>query len=199
MRKTVFIVSHVGSGYKVLLSTLLRNPRIIPISNQSQNSYYTLFDILNAPIEYSFFNKATYFIDSILYNHLFSAYDAFKFCKFIYLIEQPRYALPRIIQEKSKSNLLNCQRHYLYRIRRMCEMAKRTPNAIFLQGNDLYKPETYNIIENYLNLNEKLEIPSLKPDYLSIDCVPQNLLDLSESAYEKYLYFVKQQNLIFVN
>lgn len=199
MRKTVFIISHVGSEYEVLISTLFRNSRIIPILNQSQNNYHNLLDVLNAPIEHKFYNKATYFADCILHNHLFSAYDSFDYCKFIYLVEQPRYALPRIIKERPNNNFLFCQRHYLYRIRRMCEMAKRTPQAIFLHSKDIYNPDTYKVIENYLNLNEKLEIPSLKTDYLNIDCVSQNLLDLTESAYEKYLYFLKQQNLVFIN
>lgn len=199
MRKTVFIITHVGSGYEILLSTLLENPRIFPISNFCWNNYSNLHDIISVPVKHGFYNKATYFLDCVIYNHLFSAYDSFNTCNFIYFIDEPKFALPRIINEKKTSNITSCQRYYLYRLRRICEMAKRTKNAIFLTSKDIYKPETYKIIENYLNLSEKLEIPILKPDHLSIDCLPQNIIDYTESAYEKYLYFAKQQNLIFVS
>lgn len=199
MRKTVFVITHVGSGYEILLSTLFNNPRIIPILNQSQNTYTNMFDIINAPIEHGFYTKASIFLDCILYNHLFSAYDSFDLCNFIYFVDEPKFSLPRISKEKRNNNMITCQRHYLYRLRRICEMAKRTPNALFLKFKDVYKPETYELLEKHLNLKEKLEIPTLKPDYLSIDCVSQNLLDITDSAYEKYMYFVKQQKLIFAN
>lgn len=199
MRKTVFIVSHIGSGYDVLLSTLLRNPRIIQIPNICRNFYKNLLDIINASAEFKFHNQATNFIDCNLFNHMFSAYDAFNICSFIFLINEPKQSLQEITKYKKESSLLSCQRYYLYRLRRICEIAKRTPQAVFLTNKDLYKPETYNLLENHLNLRENLEIPTPKADYLSIDSLPQDVLDATESAYEKYFYFLKQQNLKFVN
>ena len=46
-------------------------------------------------IETAFFfvkykNKATYSLDCLLHNHMFSARDSYKDCKFIYLIDEPK-------------------------------------------------------------------------------------------------------------
>ena len=197
MRKTVFIVSHLGSGCENLLSSLLENSRIILVSNYSCNYYRNLLDIINVPCNLKYKNKATYSLDCLLYNHMFSARDSYKDCKFIYLIDEPRYSLPKIYKTNKYPSINSIKSYYLYRLRRICEMAKRTENAVFLTRKDLRNPMSYKIIENYLNLKEKLEIVQKNDDYLNTDSIPQSVLDETELAYEKYLYYLKLQKLIF--
>jgi len=197
MRKTVFIVSHLGSGYENLLPSLLENSRIILVSNCSYNYYRNLLDIINVPCNLKYKNKATYSLDCLLHNHMFSARDSYKDCKFIYLIDEPKYVLPKLYEINQHPNINNMKSYYLYRLRRICEMAKRTENAVFLTRRDLSNPMSYEIIENYLNLKEKLEIVRKNDDYLNTDSIPQSVLDETEMAYEKYLYYLKLQKLIF--
>jgi hypothetical protein len=128
---------------------------------------------------------------------MFSARDSYKDCKFIYLIDEPRYSLPKIQKTNKYPSINSIKSYYLYRLRRICEMAKRTENAVFLTRKDLRNPMSYEIIENYLNLKEKLEIVQKNDDYLSIDSIPQSVLDETEVAYEKYFYYLKLQKLIF--
>ena len=140
---------------------------------------------------------STYSLDCLLHNHMFSARDSYKDCKFIYLIDEPRYVLPKLYEINQHPNVNNMKSYYLYRLRRICEMAKRTENAVFLTRRDLSNPMSYEIIENYLNLKEKLEIVRKNDDYLNTESIPQSVLDETELAYEKYLYYLKLQKLIF--
>ena len=93
-------------------------------------------------------------------------------------------------------------RKYLFRLRRLCEMAKRT-DGILLTWEDLSAGKGMDLIENYLDLRQKLPFdPLLLQPYsrrFNSDFLANKRLVEVEESYQRYLYWLKSQTkLIFV-
>ena len=77
-------------------------------------------------------------------------------------------------------------------------MAKKTPGAIFLTWDDIKSKKKLELVENYLNIKEKINLDNSLISKFSedIDCsIPYSDLIKVENTYEKYLFFLKNLNL----
>ena len=74
-------------------------------------------------------------MDELLYNHVFCLKESYPKCQFIYVIREPEPVLKLMVSEGK--SLKFAVRHYAYRLRRLCEMARRTPGAVLLTWEDL--------------------------------------------------------------
>jgi hypothetical protein len=192
VRKILFINSHFYSGGIELYSSLSENSYIQGCRTYKQRVYsnnHDLFQLLNHHHKRND-NKAIY-LDEIYFNYALSPKMDLSKCYFIHLIRSPEC----LNYFKEKINPTFILRKYLYRLRRICEVAKKTPNAIFLTYNDLKKQESMDLIKDFLSL-EDTPILNIKENNFQKDLFSYNLMKEAEDGYERYFAFMKQQNIL---
>lgn len=197
MNKIVFLCSHEYSGSNFLYESMDKNPRIQGYKNLSliYTNPYELISLTqqNHKLE----NRAAIYMDEIIYNWQLYDKSTFKVCKFIHIIRRPEAVLNFFSGHKKLSPEF-ALRYYLFRLRRICEIAKRTFKAVLLTHDDLIEGKGMNLIEDYLELKNPIDfnfnkLPEVKYNF------PIKLINEAETAYERYLYFLKNQNLVFTS
>src|SRR5581483_5367312 len=129
MKQVTIVVSHEGSGSSALCSLLDKNSRIQWCKpNIIYDHPFSLEKITS--ISHKLKNAAAIWLDEILYNHYFSSKILYEWCRFIYVIREAKPTLSLITE--SRADLLGKARYYTYRLRRICEMARRTPGAVLV-------------------------------------------------------------------
>lgn len=197
MNKIVFLCSHEYSGSNFLYESMDKNPRI--------QGYKNLSFIYTSPNElisltqqkHKLENRAAIYMDEILYNWQLFDKNTLKVCKFIHVVRRPESVL-NYFSEYKKLSPEFALRYYLFRLRRICEIAKRTPEAVLLTYDDLIEGKGMNLIEDYLELKNPIDfhfndLPEVKSNF------PMKSINEAETAYERYLYFLKNQNLVFTS
>ena len=199
MKKIVFICSHLHSVSAALYDALNSHPRIQGYKTDSMNSYFSplnLIDLTNRPHKLS--NRSAIYMDELLCNHSFYTKIAYKKCQFIYLIRDAEPTLNLLVGNKQPAAF--AARYYTYRLGRLCEMAKRTPGAVFMTWEDLVTNRSLSLVEKYLGLKEPIQfsVESLVPFIThKTGLLDKKLLDLCQDSYEKHLYFLRNQDLQF--
>lgn len=190
MKNVCFIVSHLGSGSDDLVNILNKNPQCSIIQSEiNYKNYLSLYKMFD--IDHPCRNASAIYGDHILYNMSISSKCFYDFCKFIYVVREPRASLNYIV-DNFRYSPENAKKYYCFRLRRIYEMFKKTKNSIFLNWDDLDKKTTFDLIEKYLGLNKKLDI---KLDYFKSgykNSCDENLLIQAEDTYEKYYYYFKE-------
>lgn len=198
MKKLIFVCSHLHSGSSELCKILSEHPKIQYCNNFEKQTYSNPVDMFQATSSsHKMKNKSAIYLDHLLYNYQLSIKSAYSYCRFIYLVRSPEPVINLLISNDTMS-FDQAVRHYTYRLRRLCEMFKNTPDAVLLTWEDLKSGDFKSKIENYLSLSPPIEITqeniSKFYEYESFS----NQFDLSdvENKYQKYLYFLKSQSLI---
>lgn len=192
MKKVCFIVSHLGSSSDDLVHILNGNPRCQFYSTSVQ------YDGPEA-LEWMFKrghkckDSAAVYGDHLLMNTSLSSRKLYEFCKFIYVIRPARgsfCAMASAGVEESRA-----QRYYAFRLRRICEMARRTPGAALLTWGDLASGKAYGTIERYLGLNVPLRAD--ERHFAASDDGPfaERTVEKGQDAYERYFYYLNSLGL----
>jgi len=177
MRNTVFVISHVGADAETFVSILNENSRI---KIEKRNIVYKHPEDLQNLWETKHKNASSLAVygDLILYNQQFLCKKIYNLAKFIYLVREPAGTLGNI-------SMATPELYYRFRLRRMCEMAKETPNALLITHQDLVLGKDLGL-RNFLNLREEITY-EFKPSENSVK------VDKScEECYERYLYYLKE-------
>lgn len=197
MKKILFVCSHLHSGSSMLCQILNNHPRIQSFNYLSKNYAHPENLIILSNQHHKLANRAAIYLDELLYNYQFSIKSAYKECKFIYLVREPEFVINSLITQQ-KMKISNAINYYSYRLRRICEMSRETPGAVLLTKNDLDAGKGKELIEEYLNLKTPLQ------DFLSqnfndqekiTDLVGHTRLSKVEETFQRYLYYLKNQNL----
>lgn len=199
MRKILFIASHLGSGSDVLYKALNQHPQIQGYRSSEEGNVYmhplALLSLVNC--RHKLNNSSAIFMDELLLNYCFQIKTVYKTCKFIYVIRDAEPTLNWLV-EKNYFKPLQAQRYYLYRLRRLCEMAKRTPGAVVLNSYDIKHKVGGELITDYLDLTEPFEYGDFKfPEPQKEGLLSAPLVKEADEAFEKYWYFLKNQDLSF--
>jgi len=199
MKKILFVCSHPYSGSSALWSALNQHPRIQGYNLAARQPYFSPLNLLTLTEQsHKLNNRSAIYMDELLRNHHLSTKVAYKECNFVYVVRESEPVLNFLVgNEKIKPSF--AARQYAYRLRRLCEMAKRTPGAVLLTWDDLVAGRGLNLIEEYLNLRQPILFdPSLLAPYqhtFTTVLVSPTLRATTEDAYQRYLYFLKSQNL----
>lgn len=201
MKNILFVCSHLYSGSSVLCDALNQNPRIQGYKIASYNPYSNPVNLLTLTGQnHKLNNRSAIYMEELLYNHHLTTKVAYKECKFIYVIREPRSVLNFLIN-KNKMAPSFAVRHYRFRLRRIWEMAKKTPGAILLTWDDLAAGRGISMIDEYLNLKKPLAFNPLALNDLSkqftSDLIDVNRRVECEDSFQKYLYSLKNLNLKF--
>lgn len=198
MHKILFLASHLGSGSSVLYKSLNEHPKIQGFKSKLGNVYTHPFNLLSlVNNRHKLHNSSAVYMDELLYNYLFSIKYAYNVSKFIYVIRDAEPTLNWLMENELFKTPLSAQRYYLYRLRRICEMARHTPGAVVLNYYDLKNKKGLDKIESYLNLKEPIELDAQMPDPTSLTLVPTALIREADASFEKYWHYLKSQDLIF--
>ena len=185
MKKVTFVISHLGSDSTELVRILNENPRIkIHTSNTNYESVSDLDWLFESGHKTN--NSSAIYGDHLLYNTQLSTIALYKFCQFIYVIRPARPSLNIISCTKGAKS---AYRYYCFRLRRICEMAKRTPNALLVTWNDLSNGRAFSCIEKLLNLKEELK-PTHQSFMVENEPAPE-YQEKSQDSYERHLYYLK--------
>ena len=193
------ICSHLYSGSNILYDAMDQHPRIQGFKRREGNLYGSLLSVINlANQDHKVKNKSAIYLDELLHNFQIYSKDLYKCCKFIYVIRRPEPTLNYMIAVDKKTPEFSIL-YYKYRIRRICEMAKRTPGAVFLTYDDLILNRGLNLIEEYLDLYQPIQFDPKLLENISLgsgtELLGSTLRSEIENIYEKYLYFLKNQSL----
>lgn len=196
MKKILFVCSHLYSGSGALCEALNHHPRIQGYSLAARSPYVSPQNLISlTELHHKMNNRSAIYMDELLYNHHFTVSAAYKECNFVYVVREPSPVLGYMVaNEKKKPEF--AARYYLFRLRRMCEMAKRS-GGVLLTWEDMQTGRGIPLIEDYLNLRQPIPYdPLLLGPYrrtFNMDSVKPTLLAETESTYEKYLYWLKSQ------
>lgn len=176
MSELIFIISHLGSGSNIIYQKLNKCPSFKRVKNNILYKNSEEFCKLKL-------KKFTFF-DHLLHDYQYSWKEGYNLAKFVYVICHPALAFQNSSEIISPNDW---GRYYCYRLRRICQMAKNTPNAILLNGVQVICGKKMQLLNDFLKTNIYFE-NYLKPkqELLSID----NAKEIEES-YERHLYFLK--------
>jgi hypothetical protein len=193
MKKVLFLTSHLHSGSGNLFESLDKTRRV---QGHRLHRMYTHPSILEqlTGVFHKTDNTAAIYMDELLHNYVLSTKTFYSFCKFIYVVREPRPTLNSLIGAKLYKPL-QAARYYTFRLRRMCEMARNTPGAVLATWEDLTTGRANPLIEDYLNLREQL--PAIEELPASRDICPFELIQQAEKSYEKYLFYLRSQKLVY--
>ena len=192
MKKVVFVVSHIAAGSYELIHILNQHPRIkimrLEATYSSPTDLTPLFRKSEGDV------AGTYYGDHLLHNMAFSCKLLYDLCKFIYVIRSPRPTLNLLWGDEIFTNKTMLNNHYCFRLRRIYEMAKRTPGAVVLTWNELMTGKGLPMIQDYLGLRQPIIHRNVFPDSAPDLLLPSEIEE-SELYYEKYLYLLKKLDL----
>ena len=130
MKKLVFICGHAYSGSNALYEAMNQHPRIQGFRRNGFNTYENKLSLLRyTQQKHKLNNRSAIYMDELLYNQQLQTKDAYEICKFIYVIRHPIASISLMIAKDKIKPSFAC-RYYSFRMRRLCEMAKRTPGAV---------------------------------------------------------------------
>lgn len=190
MKNFCFITSHFYSGSSNLVEILNRNPRC-EFRTGDEDTVYDHPEILNPIIN----QKNKVFGDHILKNYNLSSKTFYEFSKFIYVIRSPRQTFNDFMLNSNYKNIEKFSMYYRFRLRRICEMAKKTKSGLILNWEDLKNKKAIPLIEDYLKLS--LNENDWNGIFLDSENNFENetLIKETEKSYEKYHYFLKNLNI----
>lgn len=189
MKQTLFVVSHMFGGSDLLAETMNAHPNIEVWSSGIVYDSMEKIVLMNRADHKDRTSRAI-FGDQLFHNHAFYCKPAYDVCKFIYIINAPKQSLNLMLSKRYFTSIDEADRHYRFRLRRIYEMARNTPGAVFLTKDMLLAGKGLDLIEEYLELNTPLPVLPLKDRKTPDDLLPSELA-ASENAFERYLYRIK--------
>lgn len=186
MKKVCFVVSHLGSGSGSLVEVLNSHPQCeIQDSStcyESPASVRWLFRLGHKRRDAS-----AVYGDHLLFNSSISSRALYGLCKFIFVVRPARHSLEGIVGLNYAPEAASA--YYRFRLRRLCEMARRCPSALIFTWDELAKEESMIKIKEALKLCAPPTIPELdEPD--THRC-PESVVERCQEAYERYHYYLK--------
>ena len=190
MKRIVFLISHVGSDSDKLLQILNEKPRVQIVDKGGYYDHPKDLDHFSTQ-SHKMDGTAAIYGDHLLHNANFSCEALHSIGKFIYLIREAKPSL----NENSVHPRRSVENYYRFRLRRIYEMASKTPGAVFLTWDDIRTGKGFPLIEDYLGLKEPLIArEDLFPKSIK-DHYPFDLVERCQDAYEKYLYRLRNLKL----
>lgn len=178
----LFIATHLGSGASLLCDSLSKNM----LFNRHIRQVYKSGTDLKLMKESNPYAKIHF--DKLIYNHQFTCTNLLSQCHFIYVVREPNPTLSYLVKAKGYSER-GAMMYYTFRMRRLCEMAKKTRKAKLFTFDDLVSGRAFEEIQKFIGLKNRLEPHLLVQETYEMDCHLWKGVDLK---YEKYLSFLKR-------
>lgn len=185
MKKVCFVVSHLGSGSSSLVSSLNANPRCeireTGARYEGASSVRWLFRL-----GHKCRDAGAVYGDHLLFNSSLASRDLYGGFRFVFVLRPARRSLNEIL--KMGYGEAGASSYYRFRLRRMCEIARRSPGSVLLTWDDLAKDSSLRIIEGYLGLSEPLHLPVLNED--GPETCSERTVEECQRAYDRYYHYL---------
>lgn len=186
MRKALFLMSHLGSGYETLVNILIQDPRI--------DSYITE-QIYDHPEKLSSLTKSIHrqdnafsiYLDVLLYNHSMTCKPLCKTENFVFFIREPSSSIREILERHPNYSLDTATRYYCYRLRGIYEYSRRVAGSIVLTLDDL-REKNLRGLENYLGLKSKFVVGPIVESSEHLEIAE------AQDSYERYLRHIREKS-----
>ena len=91
--------------------------------------------------------------------------------------------------------------YYCYRLRRICEIAKRVKHGMLLTYDDIQRGDYVGPLKTFLGLKEDIAHTPEVFDYLKLppNVISKDVLEWCRDCYERHLFFLKSLPLVSVN
>jgi hypothetical protein len=184
MKRVILIVSHLGSGSASLCYCLAQTNIVQWMQDGIIYDDPTATEsLLSTKHKYS--NTVGLYVNEVLYNYQISHKAIYVTCEIVYLIRDPKTSI-KIVKPNDAEYALN---YYIFRLRRIYEMAKETKSAVFLTWEDLVSKKGLQLLSKRLNLPD-LQFKEFTSERKLFN-LPKAMLNEAERAYEFCLYRVK--------
>lgn len=170
----LLIATHFGSGASMLCSSLSQHPYVGRMYTKGVYKHPTDLQKTTGKIHF----------DKVVLNHQIESRSILNICKFIYVIREAR---PSLLSIKGYTPA-NAVDYYCFRLRRLCEMAKKT-GGLLLTFDDLASGHL-ELVQEFLGLGTPL-VSYYQPEEITGD-FPYPLIVKAQEKYEKYYLFLKQ-------
>ena len=200
MKKICIISTHLDSGVSLLNGILDLHPQLEIYQLAQRNVCSTGLDLLRLTEKsHKMKNKTAIYLFENNYNHQIIGHQILNLCKFIYLVRRPEETIPQLVVNR-KIGLDFAINYYFFRLRRISQLCKYTPNAIFLTYEDVKKSNGIHEIESYLNLKDNLKSKFLsfhEEKEIYVKNFDYKLIQKLETKYEKYISWIKTQTKVW--
>lgn len=199
-KRVLFSISHLASGVTPLLYLLNSNPRVQLLRSEAMFQNYNDLKALTSFSHKTNSAAAIYAFD-ISYNHQMGSKVVFPHADYLFLIRPPEPSINLLIASKlySPTTAVN---YYCYRLRRMCEIAKRVKSGIILTYDDLISGDHVAPLTTFLRLKEDVIHQAdcyerLKPPETNL--IPTDLISWAKDCYERHLFFMRSLPLVQIS
>ena len=192
MSKVVFITSHLFSGSHDLCGALGANNRVSSFSSNAVYKHYDDFRFLIRR-KHKVNNAAATYLDELIYNHSFSFKPLYEHCKFIYVVREAKSTINGIVKHHNLKHQ-SALRYYSYRLRRLCEMSKNTPNSLLVTWDDMISGKCIDPISELLSLKSNFKLNLNFNHYKDFnDKVHYDLIKQGQESYERHIMYLKSK------
>jgi hypothetical protein len=185
--KQVFIATHIGAGGNMLADMISANRRIARIRRDSTQVY-------TDPIALDYAQRKTLegnpnarmFVDRIVFNHELAHTSFYADCLFVFLVREPEATLKHLVglgyTERAAA------RYYTYRLRRLCEMARRAKHSIVTTWDELVSKQAFPAIKELIGMKE---LNSFYRPHKSEKTVDPATVSACRRSYKRHLNYLR--------
>lgn len=186
MKKVCFVVSHLGSGSGSLVASLNSHPQCeIRESSTCYDSPASVRWLFR--LGHKCRDASAVYGDHLLFNSSISSRSLYGLCRSIFVVRPARHSLEGVMGLGYPPDQASA--YYRFRLRRLCEMARRCPEALILTWDDLAKEESMIRIKECLGLRTPPAAP--KPDEPDTHRCPEGVVERCQEAYERYHHYLR--------
>jgi hypothetical protein len=191
VKRVLLAVSHLGSGSLQLLSLLNHNPRVQFANTQTSIRDYTdLQAITSSPHKMN--SLAAMYAMEINHNFQLGPKNIAPHAHYLFVLRRPEPSIGLMVQN-GVYRPHEAAMYYCYRLRRMCEIAKRVGTGMLLTYEDLESGEYVTPLSKFLGLKEEAEFdPKV---FQAMRPTSKTSLGRDEAwcedCYERHLYYLK--------
>ena len=181
----LFISTHLGSGASMLSDALSKH---VYATRMDLKIYSHLRDFR----EYrEFYPYTKIFYDKLMFNFQIASPSLYKICKFIYVVREAAPTLEHLINVKGYT-IDGAYRYYCYRLRRICEMAKKTPGSLLVTWDDIVSERAFESVQKYLGLKRPLESAynAVTKEESELQ-YPYSLASQAQARFERHLAYIR--------
>ena len=184
------IISHLGCPALDLIPVFNETQMVqLYHTNTNYNHPNKLINVLSTPHKHNF-NSGIH--GDICFNNIsISSKSIYTSCKFIYIVNNPKYSLNKInLIFKSEENSIN---HYFFRLRRMLEMSIMSKGLYLRWDQIVGNPEKSNdMIKEYLEITENLNLQKYCQKEEIENTFSFDVLKQANEKFEKYNYLISK-------
>lgn len=183
----VFIATHYGAGGSMLMTMLGASRRFGKVSRGDGQTYRDPTVLASVQRDAAARQpQARVFVDRLVMNHELSHDFYYENVKFVFLVREPEESIKYIMEiGYTEAAAL---RYYSYRLRRLCEMARKAKHKIVVTWGDLADKSAFPAIKEFLGVKELTSI--YRPEK-SKETVTPATVSSARRCYERHLRYLR--------